>query len=213
MIDMNTVKQILSSGNLSKEFYQDSNVWNVIAQVAFHFPMDSIITRAKLKGILLEFKSKEEDFKKVGNIRRTQLGGYNWEFCNMDVSQEDKIAACAYMFSQCFNVLGVGRYHEGFYVPPPKPTKEDWLKQIMESVEKDRIEEQARQEKIASGEITLPQKDRPYEAWVKQESGKYTLWKTARSREALAKSIDFAGLIDYKEYYCPGPDERSRQRL
>lgn len=200
-------RRILSREEIPAEFFEISNVWNRYAECRFHHSLST-------SGIEVERK-RGESFEDMGWIK-SQLGGHNWDLVNMHLSQDHKIAWCAYMFSQVLVIVAKpDRLHEG-----PRPevksifhpdNKEELRKQIKASMEKERQEEESRQEKIKSGEITLPDKTRPYEVWF-TEDGKERRLKTARSREALAKSIEFAGLHpgSYREAFCSSEHEDSR---
>lgn len=193
-------RRIINRNEIPAEFFESRNVWNRYASARFHHVLHE-------SGIEVVRKQGEtvEDIDWI----KSQLGGYDWDLVNMHLSQDHKVAFCAFMFSKVYDLIRKpSNLYEGAYVAPPPPTREEWLAQIRASAEKERKEEEERQEKIKSGEIVLPDPKRPYEIWIEGKR-----FKTGRSREALALSAEYAGLHpgSYREAYCSTDHEDSRK--
>lgn len=207
---MKTVDQLLREG-VAKEFYCSTNIYNKITENLFH-----TLNVYGGNGDGFEVKvNGDEEHKKLRWVKNTQLGGYNWELCNMHVSQQDKIAACAFLISQLITVTNLPKHlHFGDYTPPPKPTKDEWLAQIAESGRKERIAEEERREKIKSGKIVLPDTSRPYELWY-QVGDIAMRYKTYRSKKALEEGLKY-NQPEMPETvvlmaYCSGDHEDTRK--
>jgi len=150
--------------------FRRNNLWSDAASYWFFEGAQKFGEGITIKG--RHFTAKPGiDFNKALRAVKGVLGSF-------EPAHEHKMALCGLMLHDWFDTDA----------PPAPPKKSPFELQldrdraIRESVRRDQDAADLRARKIASGELVLPEKNRPYELWQADKKGRF---KTYRSREAL----------------------------